>query len=897
MKVKPATTDVINKAIKKGEFIKYNGNILSIPANAGNPDVFSSGQEQFGEFELFYCDECWLHSNPLSYSQLCDRVQNCVFGGDESICSFRNCDPSKEFQCLSGQCVPKEAHCDLYNDCLDKSDELRCTECKHTRCCDGSCIPKHWPAEIDCDSCSKHTHNAYVITTNITVELCPFVCNRTSCIDPSQIGDGVVDCTGPEGPLDEQLGKLETVESCHNGNGEEGWSPRCVYIKDRYSGILGCKDMSHLWDCDNFVCPAGYVKCPKSYCIPLHLVQDGQRDCPFGEDEEYTQDYNCWGNFACANSLMCLHPDLVCDGSPQCPWGDDELNCHTSCASGFRCMAGTVRATNYDKRIPLASLKFVDGRSRLLDLSGLNISKAVTGPGITHLDNLLIVKFSDCKLTKADDIFSGRVSTLQSIYHFDLSYNLLKKISKNSSFRYMSNLRILDLSHNERLTTLEEKAFLVYSGKSLLERLNLQFTAIATLHSSVLQGLNNLKMLNLSYTSITSLNEDSFPKNFRLQVLDLRETDIIVYGTNTFNGLRVDNHLYSESFGLCCPEIRGENISQDVCHSPQDTISSCNHLVREQVQRVLLWFVGIVAILGNITVILCRLLWQSGVIKKSYGVFVTNLGISDLIMGLYLLIIASADLYYTTKYVLSTNVWRQSLTCQVAGFLSTLSSQTSAFFTMLVTIDRYLVMKFPFGQYHFSKRGVLVATCTAWVVGFTLAVTPLLPVIRTWKVYTSNGMCLGLPLNSEQTKGWRYSVSVYIVLNSIIFVLMATGQFLIYRAMSGNRAATTAVQNSKRRVQDITVAKQLSLIVLSDFLCWFPIGLMGMLAITGHELSKNVYSWAAILVLPVNSALNPLLYTVPILQDKWRQFIAAQSKQLCQEDTNNKGDASQTTAK
>lgn len=893
LKLKPASTNAKYNALNKGEFVMHNGNIVSIPANAGNPDFYSSLQERFSRFELFYCDECWFNSKALSYSQLCDRVQDCVFGGDESICSFRNCDPRREFQCRSGQCVPAAARCDIYNDCFDESDEAQCTECTQKRCCEGSCIPKHWLPDIDCSSCHNNDFGLLGNTTESNDEHCPFICNRTTCVNPSNIGNGVVDCRGPEGPLDERLGILEKALSCDDEDAEVGWAPRCVYIRDRYNGVLGCRDLSHLWNCESFPCPAGYIKCPGSYCIPLHLAQDGQRDCPLGEDEEYTNELSCLGNFACANSQVCLHPDLVCDGSLQCPSGDDELNCHVSCASGFRCLAGTVSVADYDKTIPLSSLKFVDSRTRLLDLSGLNISRAIIGPDIMHLINLLIVRFTNCKLTIAEGIFSGSISSLQSIYHLDLRYNLLQSVTKNSSFRHMSNLRILDLSYNGQLAVLEGKAFLPYNGKSLLERLNLQNTAVATLNSAVLQGLNNLKVLNLSFTLITGLYKDSFPKNFRLQFLDFRETLILYYGSDSFNGLRIDKYMHTDNFGLCCPEVRGANISDEACLSPDDTISSCSHLVREKVQRVLLWLVGVVAFLGNVTVILCRLVWHRGDIKKSYGVFVTNLGISDLIMGLYLLIIASADAYYTDNYVLNGNIWKSGIACQVAGFLSTLSSETSAFFIMLVTIDRYLVMKFPFGQCHFSKRGVLAATCLAWAIGFTLAVIPLLPMIDSWMIYSSNAMCVGLPLNSDRIKGWRYSVSVFIVLNSFVFVAIATGQFSIYRAMSGNRTAATAAQNSKRRAQDIAVAKQLSLIVLSDFLCWFPIGLMGVLAVTGHELSNNVYTWAAVLVLPVNSAINPLLYTIPILHDKWRQFVASESKRSSKAE--NKGDVNKTT--
>ena len=35
-----------------------------------------------------------------------------------------------------------------------------------------------------------------------------------------------------------------------------------------------------------------------------------------------------------------------------------------------------------------------------------------------------------------------------------------------------------------------------------------------------------------------------------------------------------------------------------------------------------------------------------------------------------------------------------------------------------------------------------------------------------------------------------------------------------------------------------------------------------MLAVSGRSISGDIYAWTAVFVLPVNSALNPFLYTL-----------------------------------
>ena len=51
------------------------------------------------------------------------------------------------------------------------------------------------------------------------------------------------------------------------------------------------------------------------------------------------------------------------------------------------------------------------------------------------------------------------------------------------------------------------------------------------------------------------------------------------------------------------------------------------------------------------------------------------------------------------------------------------------------------------------------------------------------------------------------------------------------------------------------------MVVLSDFFCWCPVGLMGLMASGGVAIPGDVNVLTAIFVLPLNSALNPFLYT------------------------------------
>ena len=75
---------------------------------------------------------------------------------------------------------------------------------------------------------------------------------------------------------------------------------------------------------------------------------------------------------------------------------------------------------------------------------------------------------------------------------------------------------------------------------------------------------------------------------------------------------------------------------------------------------------------------------------------------------------------------------------------------------------------------------------------------------------------------------------------------------------SAKRVGHAAVSDN-----EIRMAKKLFLLVLTDFCCWVPIGVLSILVQAGAvEVNARAYAWIATFVLPINSALNPFLYTL-----------------------------------
>ena len=470
---------------------------------------------------------------------------------------------------------------------------------------------------------------------------------------------------------------------------------------------------------------------------------------------------------------------------------------------------------------------------------------------------LVYLNLAGCKLTHF-----GNTSFL-NLRILDLSFNHLHAVG-SSDLHNFAKLTSLSLAGNPIVSLFDVGDGLVASAFPAMLTLDLSMVEMHKVDPSVLRLFPNLQSLNLSHCHVQHVQDRGFQLLKSLQVLDLGGCPLSSIPKSMLLGLDSLRHVWADNYKVCCRENLPVGFVLDQCVAPSDEISSCGALLRSDLYRFSLAIFATLATVGNTLSIVLRLFVLKGKQQSGYTVFVTHLCVSDFLMGVYLVMIGAADRIFINTYLWEDTEWRSSVSCKMAGFLSLMSSEVSASIICLVTVDRFLVVRFPFSRLRFQRRSAQLGCLVLWAMGSVLAAIPLLPATSSWQFYSQTGICIPLPITRQDFPGHDYAFAILIIFNFVLFLFIAVGQLAVYTAI---RSQSMADKNdSDKRSKDLEVARRLFVVVVSDFLCWFPIGLLGLLASRDTPISGYANVGMAIFVLPLNSALNPFLYSLGAIQ-------------------------------
>lgn len=308
-----------------------------------------------------------------------------------------------------------------------------------------------------------------------------------------------------------------------------------------------------------------------------------------------------------------------------------------------------------------------------------------------------------------------------------------------------------------------------------------------------------------------------------------------------------------------------KNFAQVKCLPEPSAFFPCQDLFDTWWLRVGIWSVFLLAFTGNILVIivlslvrpssatsaLTSIMWLAHS-KRHIDVprfLVINLAIADLLMAIYLGLLAFVDISTLGRFKLFAIKWQYSTGCKLAGFLGVLSSELSVFILAIITLERNYAIT---NAVHLNRRLSLQKAMVIMFIGYTFALSMAIMPLNGISDYKKFSICLPLDIDSN------LSSQIYIIslisINTFSFILLLSCYLRMYCAIRGSQAWNT---------NDLRIAKRMSILVITDFLCWMPIIIVAIATLFGyHIVGRNGIKILTIFILPLNSVANPFLYAI-----------------------------------
>uniref|UniRef100_A0A8C0G8T6 Relaxin family peptide receptor 1 n=1 Tax=Chelonoidis abingdonii TaxID=106734 RepID=A0A8C0G8T6_CHEAB len=657
------------------------------------------------------------------------------------------------------------------------------------------------------------------------------------------------------------------------------------------------------------ICPLGYFPCGNiTKCLPQLLHCNGVDDCGNQADEDNCGDNNGWSQqfdkyFAKYNEKTSSHAfevktsECLVDSVPaECLCRGLELDCEGVNLRAIPSQNKQLLDLNIDKFGDLFAFAFL--QNELLSLLYLrflqnNKIRAVSEHAFKGLYNLTKLYLSHNKITLLKpgvfedlhklewlyvlflvlDRFSQEMVKLTQV-NILLMNNSLARLPDKPLCQYMPRLHWLDFEGNHihnlrnvtfiscstltvlvmrrnKISSLNENSF---SSLQKLDELDLASNKIESLPPYLFKDLKELSQLNLSYNPIQKIQVNQFDYLLKLKSLSLEGIEITNIQRRMFKPLRNLSHIYFKKFQYCgyAPHVRS-------CKPNTDGISSFENLLASTVQRVFVWVVSAVTCFGNIFVICMRPYIRSE--NKLHAMSIMSLCCADCLMGIYLFVIGAFDVKYRGEYNKHAQLWMDSIHCQLVGSLAILSTEVSVLLLTYLTLEKYICIVYPFRCLKPGKCRTISILILIWVIGFVVAFIPLSHKEFFRNYYGTNGVCF--PLHSEQAEsagGQIYSIIIFLGVNLAAFIIIVFSYGSMFYSV--HQTAITAAEIRNHIKKEMTLAKRFFFIVFTDALCWIPIFILKLLSLLEVEIPGTITSWVVIFILPINSALNPLLYTL-----------------------------------
>ena len=354
------------------------------------------------------------------------------------------------------------------------------------------------------------------------------------------------------------------------------------------------------------------------------------------------------------------------------------------------------------------------------------------------------------------------------------------------------------------------------------------------------------------------------------------------------------------------------NLANGTC-SPQSMLHTYSNGVR-YTYATLLIMILVVTMVANITLI--ALICYHRKLHTTTNIFIANLAFGDTIMAIAVLPF-DIDYFLRGYFAFNTRV------CEISSTIFFLSLPASALNLSILTLERFCAIRFPLmhrtGRIFTSKRKLIILL-SSW---FYTSITACLPVMgwRNYSTSVANGECqfdfkIGYALFQLCVN--FISPLVFIIILNIWILRIArkglpsrllsrkssSGTQRILRKSSGTSASYRQKQVGRKLSKQVSAnspeankkaAKIIATLVGVFACCWLPYIVNVTINISCKGCSPREITSATMILVFLNSAINPILYGIykPQIRSSLKEVSAKIANKVCRSGEKRRSEAHQ----
>ena len=287
--------------------------------------------------------------------------------------------------------------------------------------------------------------------------------------------------------------------------------------------------------------------------------------------------------------------------------------------------------------------------------------------------------------------------------------------------------------------------------------------------------------------------------------------------------------------------------------------------------RYTYWVIGLFVIAGNTWVIVSTFVrtscfkktWPSASLHCNH-IVILNIAMADFMMGIYLI---TSSITHVINY---RELVFPIIVCYILQCFATVSSEASCFLMVTLTAFRLYHVYRPLSSITASSWPWKSCIFISWLAAVLLAIFFYGGNFIWGDMYRIRIVAHNICVPNFYNFGLSivdWSSFTLITLNLTCFCFVAVGYILIYIRSTKRRPINAENRRTAcLRKQEAEMQKRIARIIITDGACWIPICIMGYAGMGGWRPNKTkiIHEITAGFLLPINSALNPFLYSVDL---------------------------------